>query len=378
MPEAYFHGIEYVEIDTGVRPIETVRSSVIGIIGTAPDADADQWPADTPVLITSIRQATNLGLTGTLPGAISTIHEILQPWIVVIRVEEGLDDAATLANVIGAVADGVRTGAQAFLDAQTTVQVTPKLLIAPGFGDEQTAVNALLTVATRVKAVVIADGPNTDDADAATYAALFDDPRLYLVDPWITNNAGILTPASSVVAAMTAYSDQTRGWWYSPGNQVVPNIQGLGRPIEWAYNEADTQANYLNGLGIATFIHEDGFRLWGDRSVSADTRWVFLAVRRIADQVNESLVRAHLPFVSHPMTRSYFESVVGSVNAYLRRLKQRGGIIGGKCWADAELNTPDAIASGRAYFNFDFSPPYPAERLTFQSAMVNDYLEEIF
>ena len=34
MPEQFLHGIEIVRIDDGVRPIETVKSSVIGLVGT--------------------------------------------------------------------------------------------------------------------------------------------------------------------------------------------------------------------------------------------------------------------------------------------------------------------------------------------------------
>ena len=37
--DQFLHGIEIVQIDDGARPIQTVRSSVIGVIGTAPDAD---------------------------------------------------------------------------------------------------------------------------------------------------------------------------------------------------------------------------------------------------------------------------------------------------------------------------------------------------
>ena len=65
-------------------------------------------------------------------------------------------------------------------------------------------------------------------------------------------------------------------------------------------------------------------------------------------------------------------------NAYLRHLTTIGAILGGKCWADPELNTPDQISQGKVYFDFDFTPPFPAEHITFRSQMVNDYLTEIF
>ena len=40
MAEQYLHGAEVVEIDNGARPIRTAQSGVIGLVGTAPDADA--------------------------------------------------------------------------------------------------------------------------------------------------------------------------------------------------------------------------------------------------------------------------------------------------------------------------------------------------
>jgi phage tail sheath protein FI len=53
-------------------------------------------------------------------------------------------------------------------------------------------------------------------------------------------------------------------------------------------------------------------------------------------------------------------------------------ILGGDCWADPDLNTPDQIAQGKVYFDFDFTPPFPAEHVTFRSHLVNDYVKEIF
>ena len=93
---SFLHGVEVIEIDAGPRPISTVRSSVIGLVGTAPDADATQFPLDTPVLIAGSRkEAAGLGATGTLPGVINDIFDQAGALVVVIRVAEGADDAAT-------------------------------------------------------------------------------------------------------------------------------------------------------------------------------------------------------------------------------------------------------------------------------------------
>ncbi|MFP3024530.1 MAG: phage tail protein, partial [Wolbachia sp.] len=48
-----------------------------------------------------------------------------------------------------------------------------------------------------------------------------------------------------------------------------------------------------------------------------------------------------------------------------------GAIISGKCYATPELNTPANIASGKVSFDFEFTPPYPAEQIIFRSHLVN-------
>ena len=67
MSDIFLHGIQNVTVDDGSRPITTVRSSTIGIIGSAPDADPLIFPLNKPVLIAGSRiEAAKLGETGTL------------------------------------------------------------------------------------------------------------------------------------------------------------------------------------------------------------------------------------------------------------------------------------------------------------------------
>lgn len=497
MTDSFFHGIEFVEIDDGIRPITTVRTSVIGLLGTAPAADPaaatlttglvasnnaitftadaegangnditvalvnpggnnitllvsctgtaisvrlatdgsgaitstatlviaavnahpaasalvtaanaqgsngsgvvaavaatalsggkdDLFPLDTPVLITKQRQIAGIGTDGTLPKALNDIYaQGVSPWIVLIRVEEGEDDDETAANLVGEVSPvtGDRTGTFALLDSRDQLKVVPRLLVAPYYSKIQSVANALITQAERLKAMIIADGPNTTDEAAVTYRENFDSARLYIVDPWVrvaTASGEEVRPASARVAGIIAKSDNERGFWWSPSNRPMLGINGAARPVAWAFNDPDTQANYLNENHVTTIIHEDGHRLWGNRTTATDQRWMFFSVRRTADMINESLLLAHLWAVDRNITKTYIEDVTESVNAYLRRLKGVGAILGGHCWADPDLNTPETIANGQVYFDFDFTAPYPAERITFRSHMVADYLEEIF
>ena len=395
MAETFLHGVEVLEIDAGPRPIQTVRSSVIGLIGTAPNADATAFPLNTPVMIAGSRiEAAKLDTLGTglgtLPGAMDSIFDQAGAVVVVVRVEEGATEAATLDNIIGGVnaTNGEYEGVHAFLGAESKLGVTPRILIAAGFthqrpdGLANPVVSELVGIAERLRAVVIADGPNATDADAVTYSNDFGSSRVYVVDPWVKklNSAGavITVPGSPCVAGIIAKTDNDRGFWWSPSNQNINGIIGTARPVDFALGDANARANLLNEQAVATIIRQDGYRLWGNRTLSSDPKWQFLSVRRTADIINDSLLRAHLWAVDRNITKTYVQDVVEGVNAYLRHLTAIGAILGGQCWANPELNTPDQIAQGKVYFDFDFTPPFPAEHITFRSQMVNDYLTEIF
>lgn len=504
MTEKFLHGVEVIEIDTGPRPIQTVRSSVIGIVGTAPGAQAEvkatlltgvvgtnnaltftaklagvagnaitvnlraptgnnvplaitvtgraidvtlatgaggtvittatqltsaiagnvaanalvgvtntgastgagivaattgaqflaggideAFPLNTPVLIAGSRaEAAKLGTTGTLPDALDTIFDQAGAVVVVIRVAEGADEAATTANIIGGTNSGTGQfeGVHALRAAESVVGFSPRILLAPGFTHQRTStanavVAELIGIAESLRAVIIADGPNTTDTAAITYAGDFGSSRVYVVDPWIlktdANGLTVAAPGSPAVAGLIAKSDNDRGFWWSPSNQNVNGIVGTVRAVDFVLGDANARANLLNEKKVATIIRAEGFRLWGNRTLSADPKWQFLSVRRTADIINDSLLRAHLWAVDRNITKTYVQDVTESVNAYLRFLTNLGAILGGKCWADPDLNTPDQIAQGKVYFNFDFTPPYPAEHITFRSQLTNEYLTEI-
>lgn len=501
MPEQFLHGVEVVELDYGARPISTVRSSVIGLIGTAPDSqpqtaaslntgsaaannaltftavsagaigntvsvklrnpqangaalsvtvngsaivvnlatdaagaitstaaavkvaiDAkaeaaalasvahtgasngsgivaatstplflaggndEAFPLNVPVLVAGSRlEAAKLGAAGTLPAAIDAIFDQAGAMVVVVRVAAGANAAATKSNVIGGVdgSTGQYKGVQAFLGAESVVKVQPKILIAPGFSHDAAVVSEMLGIADRLRAVIIADGPNTTDQAAIGFREQVGSPRVYVVDPWVKvwdteANAEALQPASARVAGMIARSDNDRGFWWSPSNTEMYGITGTARPVDFTLGDVNARANCLNENEVATIIQKDGYRLWGNRTCAADPKWAFLSVRRTADMINESLLRAHMWAVDRNITKTYVQDVLDGVNAYLRHLTAVGAILGGKAWADPALNTPDQISQGKVYFDFDFTPPYPAEHITFRSRLVNDYIEEIF
>jgi hypothetical protein len=97
-----------------------------------------------------------------------------------------------------------------------------------------------------------------------------------------------------------------------------------------------------------------------------------------ADMIHQAMLQSHLWAVDRAVGRAYVRDVQEGVNAYLRHLKSLGAILGGRCWLDEELNSPANIAAGKVYFDLDFTPPYPAERVTFRSHLVSDYATALF
>lgn len=385
MPEQFLHGIEVVELDDGPRPIRTVKSSVIGLIGTAPEADAKKFPLDTPILIAGRRtEAAGLGKTGTLPAAIDGIFDQCGAMVAMVRVAEGSAEE-TKSAVIGGVDNDTakRTGLQAFLDARNAIKVTPRILAAPGFSHELAVGTEMNSLAQRLKAVAIVDGPNTTDAAAISARENYGSDRVYVVDPWVkvwdvAQKKEVVQPASARVAGLISKMDNARGWWWSPSNQVIDGIVGTARGIDFELSDVNCRANHLNEHEVATIVHEGGYRLWGNRSCSKDPKTAFLCVRRSADMIAESILYAHLWAVDRGITKTYLEDVRDGVRAYIRHLKKVGALIGGDCWVDPEINTPDQIAQGIVYWDYDFTPVYPAEHLVFRSHIVDRYLVDLF
>lgn len=400
MPDKFLHGIEIIELDDGARPIQTVASSVIGLVGTAP-----QGPVNTPTLILgSCAEAVKVfgeDKEGyTIPAALDAIFNQAGAMVVVVNVadpenENHLDEDGELdptkitpADIVGGTnTDGTYRGAQCLVAAQVECGVQPRILIAPGFTHQHeddvanAVVEELQAMADRLRAVVIADCPNDTKESAVKYRKTLTSPRVYCIYPWVKVYKGediVETPASGYIAGIIAKSDNERGFWWSPSNREISGIAGISKPVDFTLGDPVCVANYLNENDIATIIQQDGFRLWGNHTTSTDAKWRFLGVRRTADMINDSLLRAHLWAVDRNITKTYCADVCEGVNNYLRYLKNIGAIIGGECWADSTLNTADQIQQGKVVFDFDFTPPYPAEHITFRSRMVDSYLEEIF
>lgn len=320
------------------------------------------FPLDTPVLVTSARNIdAQLGADSYLGKALEAIYKQAGAVCVVVRTESEAGDATLL------------TGVHALKRAQTALGYTPRIILAEN-ASHVSVIDDVKSVANALRAVAIVGLTAETSATAATsWVTANGNDRTFAL--WPAINGG--QDPAPFVAGVLAKSDNDRGFWWSPSNQEVLGIESLDYPVDWQLGDTTSLANILNEGNVTTFIRQGGFRIWGNRTGSIDAKWAFLSVRRTADMINDSIKRAHLWAVDRNITKTYLDDVTESVNAYLRSLENQEAILGGRCWPDPDLNSPDQIAQGKVYFNFDFTPPYPAEHITFRSMLVNDYLVDL-
>jgi phage tail sheath protein FI len=364
MPDNFLHGVSVVEVESGTRAVEGVSSSVIGVIGTAPNAVAEALPVNTPVLMTgNVSELTKLGSTGTLPTAIAGILAQTGANIVVVRIAEGVEhdevsaDEATIENVIGGVTDGNYTGVHSFLVSKSRLGIAPRILIAPEFCLEE-VVAEMIPIAERLRAIIVADTPTEMDSAAVAFATACANQRVYAIYPQVINTKHETVAASPYVAGVIAKTDKEVGFWCSPSNKIVNGIVGLSKSVDFALGDSACKANYLNENGIATIVNQDGYRLWGNRTTSDEASYKFLCVRRTADIISDSILRAHLWAVDRNIVKNYLTDVTESVNAFLATLKSQGAILAGKCFANKELNTAANIAEGKVRCPQFFRPDF--------------------
>ena len=408
MPGQYLHGVEVIEIPMAPS-INSVDSSVIGLIGildlnktkasvqktegtnnnqgeqvTEDKKDSNDKFYEEPYLVTSIDNFFNhfgKNSTGTLVETLQDIYSQVATKVVVAPIKTKND-----------IAEGIKL----LEKSSEKLKIYPKILVAPELTTNSSEVkelaNKLIKAAKKLKAValvdLIAEKNELTEIQAAT-KDLAQSDRLYLLYPNVivkrknkkeNRQIDTVRPASAFVAGLMVKSDNERGYWYSPSNYKLSNISGLAEEIDFTLGDTNCLANDLNKININTIIWQGDYRLWGNKSYikeGPDKNFEFLPVRRIADVLNMSLLENHMWAIDQTIKKNLIDTIVDSVNAFMRKLKLQGAIINGKCWADLVKNTADNLTLGHFYINFNFSAPYPAERITFQSFITKDYLNEV-
>ncbi|WLG99720.1 phage tail sheath family protein [Pseudomonas beijingensis] len=381
---SFFHGVTTTSVDTGARVIALPSSSIIGLVDTFVPAPAYSAQPNDLVVITNEREAVAaFGADSAITKACKAIYTRAKAVIVACGVAQLADPAAQTSAIIGGVlADGRRTGLQALLDGKSRFNAQPRLLVTPKHSATLAVGTALVALADKLRGLAILDGPNTTDEAVMAYAENFGAKRSFLVDPGVqywdtTMDATVDAPGSAWVAGLFAWTDSEYGFWASPSNKEFVGITGTTRPIEFLDGDETCRANLLNNANIATIIRDDGFRLWGNRTLSSDPKWAFVTRVRTMDIVMDAILYGHKWAVDRSITATYIKDVTEGLQAFMRDLKAQGAIINFEVFADPELNTASQLEQGKVYWNIRFTDVPPAENPNFRVEVTNQWLTEV-
>ncbi|EKO3963154.1 phage tail sheath C-terminal domain-containing protein [Vibrio plantisponsor] len=381
------HGIFGVTDNSGVRPMQMADTSFAVVVGTAPDADAETYPLNKPVLVAgNIHKIAKLDMVGnnagTLPDALEAVYDQKRCAIAIIRVEEGVDAAATILNIIGGVdpVTGAKSGIEAILDVQSITGKRPRLLHVPDFLKEQAVLTKLLPIATRLRCKVFGECPGTTYEEAVAYRQLWGDKRLELFWPRMKNAEGRLVPMSSYMLGLEIQKDQDPNYGYSASisNLKINGTLGTEIPIDYADGDTNCMAHLLNENQITTVILDDGYRSWGNLSCSDDPKWQFNSHVRVNDMILDMITTSLKWARDRKILRTFVEDVTDSVQQGLDGETRAGHLYGATAWADPDLNPPESIIAGNFYLDYDFTPPGIAQNITVTSHFINDYADVIF
>ena len=378
---SFHHGVKVVEVTEGIRPLRTISTAVIGLIATADDADADVFPLNVPVQFTDMTAAlAAAGTTGTLRDALRAIDSQVRTIVQVIRVEEGADQAEADANAAGGVdVNGVRSGAQALLDAESRLGIRPRILGAPGL-DTLPVANALVEVAQKLNAFVYARAIGEANADVVAYRANFGQREIMLIanDVVSLDADGEQSNLSPIAFAMglRAKIDTETGWHKALSNVAINGVLGLSRPISFDLQSMATDAGELNLADVTAVVNRDGFRFWGNRTCSDEPLFAFETAVRTAQVLRDTIAEGLMWAVDKPLRPALVKDIVSTINHKLSQLRVAGMIIGGEARFDPDKNPPAELAAGRLKIDYDFTPVPPAESIALTQRITDTYFAD--
>ncbi|NWB91614.1 phage tail sheath protein [Pseudomonas agarici] len=377
----YHHGVRVVELNDGTRPIRTIPTAVIGMVCTAEDADASLFPFDTPVLLTNVQTAIGkAGVKGTLASSLQAIADQTRPYTIVVRVEEGGDDAETTSALIGTTTeDGKYTGMKALLAAKARLGLVPRILGVPGL-DSQPVATALTTLAQQLRAFsYISAWDCKTKEEAVAYRDNFGARETMVIWPdfqnWNTaSNSTVTASAVARALGLRAKIDQQVGWHKTLSNVIVNGVTGISADVFWDLQNPATDANYLNSNEVTTLINEGGLRFWGSRTCSDDPLFAFENYTRTAQVLADTMAQAHMWAVDKPLHPSLVRDIIEGINAKFRELITAGYLIGGSCWYPEDANDKDTLKAGKLFLDYDYTPVPPLEDLTLRQRITDRYL----
>ena len=203
--------------------------------------------------------------------------------------------------------------------------------------------------------------------------------------PWVrvlalhTPEGHLLVPSVGHMTGIYARVDIERGVHKAPANEVLRGIitrdlNGNNKPLEFTLGKREQDLLNPRGVNVHRDFRDAGrdIRAYGGRTMSSDSMWKYINVRRLFIFVEQSIDRGTQWVVFEPNYEQTWSAVRTSISAFLRTVWLNGALMGTtpeeaffvKC--DRTTMTQDDIDNGRLICLIGIAPVKPAEFVIFR------------
>jgi phage tail sheath protein FI len=389
VPEFVSPGVYIQEVPSGVRPIDAVSTSVLGIVGvtlagtvsgatkvTSWQGFIDAFGRTDPDSFTAEAVWGFFHNGGSEAWVVKVPHPTVPDGI---PEAEAHDSDTVLARVL---VEGIES-----LDDSSPVDVLicPDMLMVHDDRLRGSVIEAMTRFAERHLRFAIVDLPAIGDdqklvdwrlkyATSSFAAAYAPQTEIVHLDPGVPEPTRFVPP-SGTIAGVYARIDERRGVWKAPAGTAsgVQGVVGLGETY------TDTRQDLLNpnAVNVLREFSGRGILVWGARTLSSDPEWKYVSVRRLANMIERSVVQSTQWVMFERNDEPLWGGVRASVDSFLQGMWQDGALIGSKPEAAffvkvglGETMTQADIDNGRLNIVIGFAPLKPAEftivRITYQ------------
>jgi phage tail sheath protein FI len=136
--------------------------------------------------------------------------------------------------------------------------------------------------------------------------------------------AEITLPPSGFVCGIYARSDEERGVYKAPANEVVQSALRFETDVNFAQQEV------LNPIGVncLRFLTGRGYRVWGARLVSSDPEWKYVSDRRYFNYLEASIDRGTQWAVFEPNGDRLWANITQTISDFLYNEWRNGALLG--------------------------------------------------
>jgi len=290
--------------------------------------------------------------------------------------------------------------AQVFQDYQSLDKVPVfNLLAIPGISFPAVTSEAV-AFCERKRAFYIMDAPSPETAgwDANSLVAAFGgggspDPappvsiNAAVYYPWLqaadpVTGAQLIVPPSGFVAGIYGMEDTSQGVWKSPAGIETALTGTTGVAPNGVVTDPQQGVLNQNAINCLRQYPSVGTVVFGARTTAganlntAQQQWRYVAVRRMALFIEQSLYSSLTWAVFQPNSEPLWTAITQDVNAFMLSLFRQGAFAGTKpseaflVQCDATTTTPTDVQNGVVNILVGFAPLVPAEFVIVQIAQL--------